>query len=91
MLEAVKRAFPLTTNFYDEELQSLIDAALADLGLAGVDSSLITDPLIIQAVKTYVRAKFKSPDNYDQLWASYESQKGQLQIATGYTDWGDET
>lgn len=91
MLEAVKRAFPLTTNFYDEELQSLIDAALADLGLAGVDSSLITDPLIIQAVKTYVRANFKNPDNYDRLIASYESQKGSLQIATGYTDWGDGT
>lgn len=91
MLDAVKRALDLTTAFYDTELLELIDAALADLGLVGVDSSLITDPLIIQAVKTYVCANFKKPSNYEQLLASYESQKGQLQIATGYTDWGDET
>lgn len=89
MLEAVKRALSLTTTAYDEELQELIDAALADLGLAGIDNSLISDPLIIQAVKTYCRAHFKSPDDYDRLIASYDAQKGQLQIATGYTDWGD--
>lgn len=91
MLESVKRALQLTTSIYDEELQELINAGLADLGLAGVDSTLVTDPLVIQAVKTYVRANFKNPDNYDRLRASYESQKGALQIATGYTDWGDET
>jgi len=89
MLEAVKRALSLTTTAYDEELQELIDAALADLGLAGIDNSLISDPLIIQAVKTYCRAHFKSPDDYDKLIESYNAQKGQLQIATGYTDWGD--
>lgn len=89
MLESVKRALQLTTAIYDDELQELIAAGLADLGLAGVDSTLIMDPLIIQAVKTYVRAHFKSPEDYDRLLASYESQKGQLQIATGYTDWGD--
>ena len=91
MLEAVKRALSLTTAFYDDELQDLINAALADLGLAGINSStLVSDPLILQAVKTYCRAHFKSPDDYDKLAASYDMQKGQLQIATGYTDWGND-
>ena len=90
MLEAVKRALSLTTAFYDDELTELIAAALADLGLAGVDSSLVTDPLIIQAVKTYCRANFKSPDDYERLLSSYQAQKGQLQIATGYTEWSDD-
>ena len=68
MLEAVKRALSLTTAFYDDELQDLINAALADLGLAGINSdSLVSDPLILQAVKTYCRAHFKSPDDYDKI------------------------
>lgn len=89
MLEAVKRALSLTTSLYDEELTDLIAAAVMDLQIAGITEYAENDPLVLQAVKTYVRAHFKSPDNYDQLLASYESQKGALQIATGYTDWGD--
>ena len=89
MLEAVKRALSLTTSMYDQELTDLIAAALMDLHIAGITEYAEDDPLVLQAVKTYCRAHFKSPDNYDQLLASYESQKGMLQIATGYTDWGD--
>lgn len=89
MLEAVKRALSLTTEIYDEELMELIEAAKLDLKIAGVKGCMESDPLVAQAIKTYCRAHFKSPDDYDRLLASYESQKGQLQIATGYTDWGD--
>lgn len=88
MLEAVKKALCLTTEIYDEELLDLIDAAKLDLKIAGVEADE-RDPLVMQAVKTYCRLHFKSPDDYDRLLASYESQKGQMQIATGYTDWGD--
>lgn len=89
MLEAVKLALGITVENYDSEILDLIDAALADMGLAGVDSTKVEDPLIIQAVKTYCRMSFRSPADYDRLRASYEAQKGQLQIATGYTEWGD--
>jgi hypothetical protein len=89
MLEAVKKALAITVNAYDDEIDDLIAAALADLGLAGVDSSLVESPLIIQAVKTYCRAHFKSPSDYDRLKAAYDEQKAQLATATGYTDWGD--
>lgn len=89
MLEAVKLALGITVENYDSEILDLIDAALADMGLAGVDSTKVEDPLIIQAVKTYCRMSFHSPADYDRLRASYEAQKGQLQIATGYTEWGD--
>ena len=91
MLEAVKRALCLTTGIYDEEIAELIDAARYDLHIAGVDSTLDSDPLIAQAIKTYCRAHFKSPDDYDRLAASYEAQKGALQIASGYTDGGDQS
>lgn len=88
MLTGVKMALGITTNAFNEELNALIAAGLADLGLAGVDSTKVTDPLIIQAVKTYCRMSFRSPADYDRLRASYEAQKGQLQIGSGYTDWG---
>lgn len=89
MLEAVKRALRLTVNVYDTELQELIDAALLDLGIAGVTEYGENDPLVLTAVKTYCRMRFGSPDDYDRLAAAYDAQKGALQIASGYTDWGE--
>lgn len=89
MLDAVRLALGLTTHAYDDELADLIDAALLDMQIAGVTGYADGDKLVLQAVKTYVRAHFKSPDNYDKLAACYEAQKGALQIASGYTDWGD--
>lgn len=89
MLEAVKLSMGITVSAYDAEIQDLISAALGDLGIAGVDNTLTQDPLITQAVKTYVRAHFRSPADYDRLRACYDEQKAQLMTATGYTDWGD--
>ncbi|WP_059004193.1 head-tail connector protein [Bittarella massiliensis (ex Durand et al. 2017)] len=89
MLEKVKLALRITTTAFDEEISDLIAAAIADLRIAGIVSLEETDPLIIRAVTTYCRANFGSPDEYDRLKAAYDEQKAQLQIATGYTDWGD--
>lgn len=88
MLSRVKLAMRITTNAYDEELNSLIDAALLDLGIAGVTIT-DSDELIRRAVITYCRLHFGSPDDYANLKASYDEQKAQLQTATGYTNWGD--
>lgn len=88
-LAAVKLSMGITATIYDSEISSLIDAAKLDLQLAlgkEVDQS---DALVLQAIKTYCRMSFRSPTDYDRLRASYEAQKGMLQIATGYTDWGD--
>lgn len=90
MLDAVKRALRLTTDAYNAELQELIDSALLDLGIAGVTEYETDDPLVLTAVKTYCRMHFGSPDDYDRLAQSYDAQKGALQIATGYTDWGED-
>lgn len=88
MLDKVKLALRIATTAFDSELNDLIAAALADLGLAGVTTLTETDPLIIRAVTTYCRVNFGQPDDYDRLKASYDEQKAQLQTATGYTDWG---
>ena len=89
MLEKIKLALRITTTAFDSEITDLIDAALADLGIAGV---LIEDemaPLIIRAVTTYCRANFGQPEDYERRKAAYDEQKAQLRTATGYTDWGD--
>ncbi len=88
MLDKVRLALRITSNAYDEDLQGLIEAGLKDLGLAGVLSEKVNDPLIQRAVITYCRCNFGSPEDYDRLKKSYDEQKAQLQMATGYTDWG---
>ncbi len=87
MLDKVRLALRITSNAYDEDLQGLIEAGLADLGLAGVLSENVTDTLIQRAVITYCRCNFGSPADYDRLKRSYDEQKAQLQTATGYTNW----
>ena len=85
MLSAVKLALRISTDAYDDEIQALINAAFADLGIAGIDANTMEqDPLVVQAVKTYVRMSFGSPSDYDRLNRSYDEQKAQMQTATGY-------
>ena len=91
MLDKVKAMLGITIEDYDGELTDLINAAMADLGLAGViKNEDIEDPLIIRAINTFCRLNFGAPDDYDRLLTSYEQQKSQLMMATGYTDWGDD-
>ena len=95
MLTKVKMALRITTDAFNDELNDLIGAAKLDLGIAGVDSDQLaaaatpTDQLLIRAIITYCRLHFGSPDEYDRLKASYDEQKAQLSMATGYTNWGD--
>ena len=83
LLNAVKIALRITVDAYDTEITSLINAALADLGIVGIEKSY-TDALIVQAIKTYVRMNFGSPSDYDRLKRAYDEQKAQMQSATGY-------
>lgn len=90
MLEAVKAALGITSDapIIVNEILELIQAALYDLQTNGVNAlDMQADPLVIQAVKTYCRAHFHSPADYDRLLAAYEEQKGHLMNCTGYTDW----
>lgn len=90
MLNAVKLSLRIITDAFDSELTDLIAAALADLGVAGIDNLDATDALIRRAVITYCRLNFGQPDDYDRLKKSYDEQKAQLSMATGYTTWTDQ-
>ena len=87
MLELVKLALRITTDAFDTELNLLIAAAQTDLGIAGVTLPAELDPICQRAIITYCKMNFGEPDEYDRLKASYDEQKAQLSMATGYTIW----
>ena len=87
MLELVKLALRITTDAFDTELNLLIAAAQTDLGIAGVTLPAELDPICQKAIITYCKMNFGEPDEYDRLKASYDEQKAQLSMATGYTTW----
>lgn len=89
MLDKVKLALRISTYAFDEEVKDLINAAEADLEIAGITNIDESDPLIIRAVITYCKANFGESDQYDRLKVAYDEQKAQLATRTGYTDWGD--
>ena len=95
MLERVKLALLITGNDFDSELMDLINAAAKDLGIAGVDGLVIStdtnDALIIRAIITYCGYQFEimhgSLDRSEAYKKSYDEQKAQLGMASGYTTW----
>ena len=87
MLDKVKMALRITTNALDAELTDLIEAAKADLGIAGVVLPETLDAICTRAVITYCKMSFGLPEDYDRLKRSYDEQKAQLSNASGYTDW----
>ena len=95
ILNKVKLALRIVTDAFDSEIEDLIKACLLDLKIAGVNEytiDTVTDPLIIRAICTYCKYHFGDADGAeksDRLKSSYDEQKAQLGMATGYTNWGN--
>ncbi len=103
MLSEAKLAMRISTDAYDLEIASLLDAGAKDLTAAGIvlpgtvaftvessavtDASTLADNLVIRAIITYARMNFGSPDDYERLAASYKAQKVKLMHAAAYTDY----
>lgn len=87
LITRAKMAARITTTAFDAQVSDLLDAAVLDMGVAGVRAEL--DPLVTQAAVTYFLMNFGQPDDYDRLKRSYDEQKAQLATCTGYTEWGD--
>lgn len=94
MLNSVKVSLRINSSntAYDNEINDLIEAAKLDLRISGIASTLIvdSDPLIRQAIITYVKAYF-GYDNSDseKLKESYSLLKKHLAIA--YRDDDEDT
>lgn len=87
LLDAVKLALRITTDAFDDELTSLIESAMLDLGVAGVVLPDKMTAIVRTAIVTYCKMHFGEPDEYERLKASYDEQKAQLSNCTGYTIW----
>ena len=95
LLDKAKVACRVFTDVFDEELQDLIAAGLADLGITDINASMLTaddseiDPLIRQAVLTWCKKEFGEvePETYARLDAAYKEQKAQLSMNSNYTTW----
>lgn len=86
ILDDVKLALRVSTDAFDSELTDLISSAELDLNIAGVSYESM-DALVKRAIITYVKMHFGEPDEYDRLKSSYDEQKAQMSMATGYTEW----
>ncbi len=75
---------------FDTEISDIIQAGYYDLTTRGViiDQTDLS-PLVLMALMTYVRWHFGEPEYPERLKASYDEQKGQLMMTSGFTDWGD--
>jgi len=87
-LTSVRQYMRLTTKAHDNELSDLINAARADLVLGGVLEAKAqdeSDPLILRAVATYVKAEFGlDNDDADKYRASYKEQRNGLALSDSY-------
>lgn len=84
ILAKVKLSLRIVNDAFDSEITDLIEAAIVDLGIAGVKNTDLSKPIILQAVTTYVKLNFGSPEEYDRLKRSYDEQKAQLGMNTEY-------
>jgi hypothetical protein len=95
MLARVKLALMLSTSDFDNELNGLISSAIKDLNIAGVNGDPVTeqttDEIVIRAIITYVCYQFEllygDQNRAKNLKVSYDEQKAQLSMSTGYTVW----
>lgn len=72
----------------DADVKRLIEAALSDLERIGVHSSWLaapSDPLIVEAVLSYVKANYSIANNYDTLISIYNMVLTKIKIASKYT------
>jgi hypothetical protein len=87
LIAAAKLAGRIVTNEFDSEIERLLNAALLDMGVAGVELPASLDALVATAAITYFRLHFGTPDDYERLERSYNEQKAQLSTNSAYTNW----
>ena len=86
LLDDTKLAMRISTKAYDGEILRLLNASVGDIGIVGVtvttesitSDTTISDPLLVQAMVTYVRLHFGTPEDTDYLSKSFDEQKAQL-------------
>lgn len=89
MLDKVKLALRKKSDAFNEEIQSLINAAMLDLGIAGVETDLI-DAVIERAVITYCKCISAMRKITISLKRATMNRRHSCRWSSDYTMWGDE-
>lgn len=88
MLEKMKIALRIKTDFFDAEIQSVIGAARMELIRAGVLSEKANaddDDLITSAIRSYVLAQYSTDTKMTEgYWKAFVYQLDCLRRSTGY-------
>lgn len=84
MLEQVKNALRVKAEAFDDEINGLIAACLADLRLVGIQVQEDSDPLIIRAVILYAKANFGYFEDSEKYREAYSYLRGSLSLAGDY-------
>lgn len=74
LAKAKLRTRKSSTDMLDDDIAQLMDVALTDLKRIGVHQSYLddlSDPLIIEAVLSYVKANYSINDDYERLIGCY--------------------
>lgn len=90
MIDKIKLALRVSHTKLDDDIQSDIDACLADLKVCGIIHAPDDDPLIFNAVKLWCRAAYTDDTTKAAEYLKrYEALKSCLQMAEGY-GWQEE-
>ena len=89
-LAKIKLALRIKHNSLDEDIQSDIDACMADLAVCGVIHSDPSDPLLFNAIKLWCRSIYTDDSvKGAEYLRRYEALKSCLMMAEGY-GWEDD-
>lgn len=87
-IDDVKQRLRISHNKLDGDLTAVVSAARAELIRVGVDATLAaseSDPLIVEAVKTYCQYNFTDDDKArDGYFSSWVTQVDGLRKSAGY-------
>ena len=91
MLDKVKLALRLSGTALDGEVSDLINAAIADLRLVGINipaeaGSSSKTPLLDRAVVLYAKAEFGFNDDAERYRNAYDYLKCALSLTADYTE-----
>lgn len=89
ILEKIKTALRISHSKLDQDIQSDIEACIADLKVCGIVHAGEEDPLILNAIKLWCRSLYTDDTTKAEVYrVRYEAFKSCLMIAEGY-GWRD--
>ncbi len=85
MLEKIKLALRIDTDYTDSEIEDLISACKEDMKICGIVNIDDTNTLVIRAVTFYCKAYFGLANkDYDRLVKSYEMLRNHMSLCPEY-------